>query len=235
VLVQCQKCGGGVSDTATKCPKCAASPEDFLGSEVSCRECGGVYRPAYAECGHCGAQRSVALPPATSPPAVPPKPAPAKAPSLTTQPSAPVRKEKTKRAGAVTYVVTYIIANLLVNGVSGAVGTSIARGKSFQDIISWGTQLTIVCIGAVISIIGLAVVYGISRAATGMVPLKAFNWLIAGVVLGSLLTIGQVYGSFGAVVGVDEARSLATQMGLFTLAGGAVSLLGFWTIFRDQV
>ncbi len=62
MLVECQGCHGAISDTAKKCPKCAAPPDKFLGAALKCRECGEDYRVAYSECGHCGALRSAAAP-----------------------------------------------------------------------------------------------------------------------------------------------------------------------------
>lgn len=57
MLINCDECGGQVSDKADICPHCGANSEIFLGPRLRCTECGASVRSAHKSCSECGAPR----------------------------------------------------------------------------------------------------------------------------------------------------------------------------------
>jgi hypothetical protein len=130
--------------------------------------------------------------------------------------------------------VTFIVAYMLVNGVSVAVGSTMAQGKSFSEASSWTTQMQLAAMGAAIQIVGFTIIYGISRALTRMIPLKAGPWILGSVLVGNLLAMGQIYGVVSDAFGIEEARSVALRAGVIGAMGGMMAWAAFCAIFRNQ-
>jgi len=237
LLVQCQICGAGVSDSARTCPKCASDPEAFLGTVVECKECGSDYQPAYPECRSCGAIRSVAAPDQIAKAKTRPMPdqvvsAYAQPDSMTEATPDTASPAKSKQGGTLSYVLTFFLANIVVNGMSTVTSNSMVRGRSFYDLVSIESQFQMLAVGVAVALFGYACIYGVSRALTRIAPVKALVWLIFSSILGALLAIGQVYGALVGPLGVNEARLIAFQSGVFTMLGNLITLTGFWLIFR---
>lgn len=67
MLISCQSCGAQISDKAESCPKCAATPDVYLGATLKCSECGNQEREAYLACRECGAPMPVVVAPSSEP------------------------------------------------------------------------------------------------------------------------------------------------------------------------
>lgn len=61
MLIECQECGGAVSENSPSCGQCGAPPNVYLGPLIHCAECGADFRPGHSACRSCGATRAVAM------------------------------------------------------------------------------------------------------------------------------------------------------------------------------